>query len=318
MSSQERMQSVLLAAVDGSARLLEKRGSAEALHAVERCRKRMARGIDGFRGRIVRTGRDEITAVFETAEEACQAAIAMHRRVADLPPVSGVQLAIRVGFHHGPLLEEGDELAGAGLRIAERLAGLAAAGQILTSGETRALLSSHLQLSTRCLEPQPGAAAGAGLSQQQGLFQVLCAEPQAVASEATAEAIVAAPVLAPTLAPALAPKPAKERSLRLCLRYGGQVKLLDKNRPRVVMGRDSSCEITIRDRRASRNHARIERRGEQFVLRDQSTNGTFVTVSGGPELFLRGEELVLHGSGIIAFAASANSPEADIAEFEHL
>lgn len=315
MSSQERMLSVLLAAVDGSARLLEKRGSAEALHAVERCRKRMARGIDGFRGRIVRTGRDEITAVFETAEEACQAAIAMHRRVADLPPVSGVQLAIRVGFHHGPLLEEGDELAGAGLRIAERLAGLAAAGQILTSGETRALLSSHLQLSTRCFEPQPGAAAGAGLPQQKGLYQVLCAEPQAVASEANAEeAIVAAPVLAP----ALAPKPAKERSLRLCLRYGGQVKLLDKNRPRVVMGRDSSCEITIRDRRASRNHARIERRGEQFVLRDLSTNGTFVTVSGGPELFLRGEELVLHGSGIIAFAASANSPEADIAEFEHL
>jgi adenylate cyclase len=45
-----------------------------------------------------------------TPNDACQAAIAMQRRVADLPPVSGVQLAIRVGFHHGPVLEEMREL----------------------------------------------------------------------------------------------------------------------------------------------------------------------------------------------------------------
>jgi len=115
-----------------------------------------------------------------------------------------------------------------------------------------------------------------------------------------------------------APATVKERSVRLCLRYGGQVKLLDKNRPRVLLGRDSSCEITIRDRRASRNHARIERRGEHFVLSDLSTNGTYVTVNGEPELFLRCEEFVLRGSGTIAFASSANSPAADIAEYEHL
>ena len=94
--------------------------------------------------------------------------------------------------------------------------------------------------------------------------------------------------------------------------------MLDKNRPRVGMGRDTSCEITVRDRRASRNHATIEKRGEHFVLSDISTNGTFVTVNGENELFLRCEEFVLRGSGIIAFATSASSPSADIAEFEHL
>ncbi|HNH93222.1 FHA domain-containing protein, partial [Accumulibacter sp.] len=78
------------------------------------------------------------------------------------------------------------------------------------------------------------------------------------------------------------------------------------------------CEIPVRDRRASRHHARIERRDDQFVLSDLSTNGTFVTIKGEPELFLRREAFVLRGSGIISFAASASTQDADIAEFEHL
>ena len=94
--------------------------------------------------------------------------------------------------------------------------------------------------------------------------------------------------------------------------------MLDKARAYIDMGRDANCAITIRDRRASRKHATIERRGEHFVLSDLSTNGTFVTISGENELFLRWEDFVLRGSGIIAFAASASSPSADIAEFEHL
>ena len=84
------------------------------------------------------------------------------------------------------------------------------------------------------------------------------------------------------------------------------------------MGRDPNCEVAIRDRRASRNHAKIERRGEKFVLTDQSTNGTYVTFTGEPELFLRREELVLRGSGLICFVALTANEEADCAEFEHL
>lgn len=315
MSSKEKRLTILCAAVAGSSRLFEKRGGAEALHAVERCRKRMSRGVDGFRGDILRSGRDEIVAAFEHADDACQAAMAMQRRVADLPPVSGVQLAIRVGFHHGPLVDEGGELAGSGLSIAESLAALATAGQILTSGETRARLPPHLQLSTHCLVQ----TAEAGAAEEPPVFEVLWSEARETATKVMPEPPAAppAPAIRPSLA-APATATVKERSVRLCLRYGGQVKLLDKNRPRVLLGRDSSCEITIRDRRASRNHARIERRGEHFVLSDLSTNGTYVTVNGEPELFLRCEEFVLRGSGTIAFASSANSPAADIAEYEHL
>ncbi|EXI79046.1 MAG: type VI secretion system FHA domain protein [Candidatus Accumulibacter appositus] len=302
MSGKEKICSVLVAAVAGSSKLSEKRGGAEATHAVERCRKRMARGVEGFRGQLLPSKRDELTALFEDADDACQAAIAMQRRIADLPPVSGVQLAIRVGFHHGPLREDGAGAHGEGLRIAESLANQASPGQTLTSGKTRTLLSTPLQAVTRCLPPPLESKLPAA----DEVFEVAWLETRAAFTKK------------PPSSPSPLPLPPREGSLRLCVRYGGQVRLLDKTRARVDMGRDANCAITIRDRRASRNHATIERRGEHFVLSDLSTNGTFVTVSGEKELFLRCEEFVLRGSGIIAFAASASSPSADIAEFEHL
>ena len=55
---------------------------------------------------------------------------------------------------------------------------------------------------------------------------------------------------------------------------------------------------------ASRHHARIEKRKDHFVLIDQSTNGTYVTISGRTEIAVRRSEFVLYGSGQIAFGDS--------------
>jgi len=299
MSSKERMRSIVFVAVAGSQRLFEKLGGTEALHAVDRCMKRMRRGIDGFHGQIMKAGRDDLAAIFANANDACQAAIAMQRRVADLPPVSGVQLAIKVGFHQGAAIEEMGEFLGECVNTAESLAGLASAGQVLTNSATWALLSPHLQSSARLLNNLsiPGQPA------ERQVFEVLWREHASNAAKVIVDHLQV---------------PVKEQELRLCIRYGRFVTVLDKQRTRLLMGRDVSCEIAIHDRRASRNHALIERRGEHFVIKDTSTNGTFVTINGEPELLLKHDELVLHGSGVIAFAAPMGSPGADIAEFEHL
>ena len=73
--------------------------------------------------------------------------------------------------------------------------------------------------------------------------------------------------------------------------------------------------LGIADPKASRNHARIERRRDKFFLADQSTNGTFVTFTGEAELSLRREELMLRGSGIIVFGHSAAESSAETLEF---
>jgi class 3 adenylate cyclase len=299
MSGKEKELSVLFADVSGSTRLYEKLGDTEALRAVDRCLKRMERGVEGFRGRIVKNIGDEVMAVFEKADDAFQAATEMQQRITDLPPVSGVKLAIRVGFHHGQVIEEGGDVFGDSVNTAARLAGLAKAGQVLTSGQTQALLSPLLQLSTRDLDQM----SVKGKAEELHVFEVIWQESEELTMKADS--------IRPTGA-------SGGRGPRLSVRYAGNVITLDENKSSMNMGRDAECDVAVRDRRASRNHAKIERRGEKFVLSDQSTNGTFVTFANEPELFLRREEVVLRGNGLICFASSATSPEADFAEFEHL
>ena len=145
----ERNLCVLFADVSGSTRLYEKLGDKEALHAVERCINRMTRATEQFKGRVIKTIGDEVMAVFDTAEAGMDAASSMQQRVDDLPPVRGIKLAIRVGFHFGPAIEEAKDVFGDTVNTASRMAGLAKAGQIITTAETVAALPALLQQSTR-------------------------------------------------------------------------------------------------------------------------------------------------------------------------
>lgn len=87
-------------------RLIEKLGETEASHAVERCLARMERAVLGCAGRIVKQLNGELLALFDRADEAAQAAIDMQVRVADLPPISGVKLAVRTAFSCGTIFRE--------------------------------------------------------------------------------------------------------------------------------------------------------------------------------------------------------------------
>src|SRR5947207_3110547 len=68
----------------------------------------------------------------------------------------------------------------------------------------------------------------------------------------------------------------------------------------VVIGRDASCGLVIAGQNVSRLHCSIARRDDRFVLRDHSTNGTFVTVDGDAEILLQGEDMPLRTHGWLA------------------
>lgn len=281
MSPSHAALSVLFADVSGSLRLHRKLGDAEAARAVDRCLKRMGRAVEMFGGRRIDSFGDRLMAVFDRPDQAFQAALQMQERVADLPPVSGVKLAIRVGFAHGAVGEENGGLVGETVDAAAQLAALAKPGQVLTRRETQCELSPLWRKSTRDL----GVQAATGKFPEMAIIE-LCLP---------ADSTLGAP---------------------LVVRYGDTVVALDDRKRVIVMGRDAESDIAIRDRRASRQHARIELRGERIVLVDNSSNGTYVTLDGQPELFLRGDECVIHGQGLISFASSSSSPDADCATFE--
>jgi predicted component of type VI protein secretion system len=83
----------------------------------------------------------------------------------------------------------------------------------------------------------------------------------------------------------------------------------------ISIGRHASHGIALKDPMASRNHAQIERRKDKFVLIDLSSNGTYVSMKTGEEFKLRREEMLLHGSGAIAFGHSPRDKNAEIVGF---
>ena len=291
-SKSERNLCVLFADVSGSTRLYEKLGDKEALHAVERCLNRMTRATEQFKGRVIKTIGDEVMAVFDSAEAGMDAASSMQQRVDDLPPVRGIKLAIRVGFHFGPAIEEAKDVFGDTVNTAARMAGLAKASQIITTGGTVEALPPLLRQSTREID----ALSVKGKAEDVKVCEVLWQESDDLTMKSAS--IATAPLAA-----------------RLVLRHGGEERQLDAGHGTFSLGRDAASDIIINDRRASRTHARIERRRDKFVLIDQSTNGTYVAFEGEAEFALKREEVILRGKGRISFG-HAYDEGGEVVEFK--
>jgi len=298
MSAPQRKLIVMFADISGSAGLFERLGDTEAMHAVERCLKRMKRSIDGYRGRTVQIIGDELLAAFETAEDACQAAIDMQQRISDLPPVSGLKLTIRIGLHCGMVTEDGDKLRGDVVTNAARIAGIARRDQILASSTLATTLGEHGTISLR---PMPDLGSIPENGDTLTISQVHWTPHEIAKGPHSSFEQSAAP-----------------RADRLCVRYHGKAFLLDEKTPVLTLGRDPGNKLVIDDRKASRQHARIEKRKEGYYLVDTSTNGCFVSLAGRQEVLVRRNELLLEGVGRICFGTSGNDASADSADFEHL
>lgn len=304
MAAVERELAVLFADVSGSTKLYERLGDAEAARAVDRVIKRMERAIEGFEGRLVKTLGDEVMATFETAEAAAMAAIEMQQRIADLPAVSGVKLVIRIGFEFGRVRLEDSDAFGETVNTAARVVGLANSGQILTSAATLATLPALVRDAGRDFTIQ-----GKGALDDMAIVEILW-RPAEVAAHVESEKAAVAEVAHPEADVG----PIR----RFCLRYRGKSFLLDSKSTLLTLGRERGNDLVIEDPKASRRHARIERRGSQYFLVDQSTNGTYLSPKGGKEQLLRRGELPLLGAGVICFGSSVNDPKADSAEYEFL
>jgi pSer/pThr/pTyr-binding forkhead associated (FHA) protein len=106
--------------------------------------------------------------------------------------------------------------------------------------------------------------------------------------------------------------------------FGGQEQkthTLDK--PRMVVGREPSCEIHIDNLGISRQHCEFQPRGEAFVVKDLgSSNGTYVNGRKITEHFLNDADEIIIGKYTLKFrnetqqqnapAAAAPAPAANV------
>jgi hypothetical protein len=89
------------------------------------------------------------------------------------------------------------------------------------------------------------------------------------------------------------------RGMRLRLRFDNRELVVDERPSSVTIGRADENDVVVKGHLTSRLHARIVIGRSNFVLIDQSTNGTFVQTGDGEELFVRQDILQLKGEGMI-------------------
>ena len=173
------------------------------------------------------------------------------RRMTETAGGNDLNLGFRIGFHYGAAIETAGDVFGDSVNVAARMVGLAKRGQVILSLSTARRLSPGLAGQVRELD----VLTVKGKEQDIGICELLWQD-----SSADLTAMAARPVA---------------RAVRLELRHGARTVELGAGAPALSLGRDAQNDVVIADRLASRQHARIERRRDKFVLVDQSSNGTY-------------------------------------------
>lgn len=282
MSGNQGTLAVLCADVTGGNLLQAHLGASEADYAIRRCEKRITQLVEGYDGRLVKHGSNKLMAYFSGSDEALQSAVDMQKRVAALPPLSGISLGVRVGVCVGHDTRETRFFEDAHSNPAVSLSEFAHPGQLLLSVPARA---KGIHWSEFVARKMPEVSLNCG-NRKLGVFEIDWRKCDSAA-------------LRPVEAPA------GEKELRLALRLNDSTLVLNRHRPSVTIGRQPGCDLMLREDSCSRLHAVLEFRGDRFVLIDKSTNGSFVTLEGRPEQRLHRKELVLTGQGQLSFGGPA-------------
>jgi class 3 adenylate cyclase len=274
-------RAVLFVDLSGSTRLYETIGDERALAVVDRLLTMLARVCEDCGGRVIKNTGDGAMCVFDTADAALRASRLMQEKTEEQHEPGQPGLGIHIGCHYGPVLEKAGDLYGDTVNLAARVAGLAKIGQIITTADTIEKLPPALAERARKLD----RVAVKGKQQAVTIFEFLW---QMDTEELTA----------------LGTRTDHSRVARLVLKCEGREWRFE-GPGELSIGRDGGCDIVVGDRKASRQHARIERRRDKFVLADHSSNGTWVRVAGeAEEVVLRREELMLRASGVIGLGHS--------------
>jgi len=272
---------ILFADVVGSTRLFEAMGDLRARDMVSTCIDVMREATEQHHGTLIKTIGDEVMSTFPTADDALNAAGQMQKQIAAHTElrVDGQPVAIRIGCHFGSVVLENRDVFGASVHTANRMTSQAKAGQIITTSATVERLSPEWRASVRQID----VATIRGQGGEVALYEVLW-QTDDVTSMLPAIALNGRDARRP-------------RRLRLSVQEREVV--LDEQRPQVAIGRADDNDIVIRGNLISRLHARIEFSRNRFTLTDQSTNGTFVHISGEEEAFVRRDSMPIKGAGLI-------------------
>jgi len=287
---------VLFADICGSTRLFEQEGDVRARRIEAQTLGVLAGVVSVCGGTVVKTIGDEIMGSFADAELAVHAACEMHQALKANLELAQLNIAIRIGLHHGPVLIEKGDVFGDAVNVAARMATLARADQVITTDETVRQLPLTVQGTVRRLGP----LRVRGKREDMEVYEIIWRDSDSLTQM---------------------PRSGQEelRRLlfaRLVLEYRGNRVELVPSKQVFSLGRGERNSLVVDRELVSRSHADIEFRQGQFILADHSTNGTYLLLEGGARFFVRREELTLHDRGIICLGQAVTNDDADLIYYQ--
>ena len=276
---------ILFVDVCGSTQLYDALGNARAQAIIAKTLAILSQSATRHLGTIIKTIGDSVMCTFTTARDAANAAVDMQQSLkqAVAQEDMGIRsLAIKVGFHSGPVISHAADVFGDTVNGAARGVAHAKPGQILVAKQTVRKLPRDMSASVRAV----GSTVVKGKKEPVELYEVIW-ERENLTQVKDFSTIEVRP-----------------ENMRLTATFGSLAIELSSSRTVLHLGRGPENEFVIPDPLASRVHARIEYRRDRFLLIDQSLNGTYVQMQGTPEVVLRRDEITLEQSGLISLGKS--------------
>ena len=277
-------RAVLFADVCDSTAIYESLGDTKALALINRLLGHLDKKVAEYSGAVVKRLGDGMVCQFSAPDAALRAACDMQTAAFNLALGNTPKLAIKVVFTYGPVIMEDADVFGDTVNVAARLVAVANPEQVLTTQQTVDSLAPDLQARCRPLYPMKIR----GKSDAVMVCDVVWRSDGDLTETLLRDSDVAG-------------------QWNLKLAYGGSMFTVEPAGS-LRLGRDKANDVVVASTRASRMHARIFGRHGNFVIADQSSNGTFVLIDGNSrEVVLRREEAVLGERGWIGLGKSAAS-----------
>ena len=273
-----REVTVMFADIAGSTRLYELVGDKIAEELISSTLEQLSKIITSYDGDIIKTIGDEIMCSFPQADKALLAANQMHEYLSEKTvPSKEYDMAIRVGAHHGPIIESAGDIFGDTVNVAARIASLARAGKTMITGYVYEQLPDsskqnccHIMQTTVKGKEQPIDVFDVAWEQNDELTCIVGNNISAMLGDV------------------------------LTLRFGDStIKMSANTITSTVIGRGKECDLIIPAPLASRKHCKIENNRGKFIFSDHSTNGSYIR-HNAIELFFHQEIAPLLGDGIIS------------------
>ncbi|WP_181167109.1 adenylate/guanylate cyclase domain-containing protein [Mesorhizobium sp. B2-8-3] len=293
MDQERLLAAVLLADVVGSTTLYERIGDdAALLRQVSDC-------LDAIRGIVAQHGGDfiyskgdDVLSLFERPEAALRAVCQIGGQLTKEP------LIARIGLHFGAVIRARGAVFGDVVNVTARLSTTASPGEVLISQSFFEALSAGSRSTLRLLDKM-------AFKGKQELFDVytLRSDDGALSTHVANRGTFVDRRSAPL------------PQINLVIRYQDQVRSC-RNNELVTIGRSPECNIVVPRPWVSRHHATFTISNGKVRLVERSSSGTFVSMGPGNEVFVRREDILLFGSGVISPGRRSALGDAQILRYE--